>query len=59
MEKVKKKGAKKTGVEALEPEDIIILVPLRGVQKKRIQYQPGSSVKINIDDSKQLREKNQ
>jgi len=41
-----KKGAKKTGVEALEPEDIIILVPLRGVQKKRIQYPQGSSVKI-------------
>jgi len=52
-----KKGAKKTGAEALEPEDIIILVPLRGVQKKRIQYPQGSSVKVKMDDSKQLREK--
>lgn len=52
-----KKGGKKTGAEALEPEDIIALIPLRGVQKKRLQYPQGSSVKLKIDDSKALREK--
>jgi len=53
----KKKGGKKTGAEALEPEDIIVLIPLRGVQKKRLQYPQGSSVKLKMDDSKALREK--
>jgi len=53
----KGKAKKPQGAEALEPEDIIVLLPLRGIQKKRIQYPAGSSIKIKIDDSKALRDK--
>jgi len=53
----KQKG-KKQGVDALKAEDIIVLLPLRCIQKKRIQYPAGSSVQVNIDDSKNLKDKN-
>jgi len=52
----KKGGGKKTA-ENLEGDDIIGIVPLRGVQKKKLQFPAGSSVKSKIDDSKKLRDK--
>jgi cullin 1 len=52
-----KKGAPKKTAENLEPDDIIGIVPLRGVQKKKLQYPAGSNIKAKIDDSKKLRDK--
>jgi len=53
----KTKGKKPQGAEALEPDDVIVLLPLKNVLKKRIQYPAGSSVKLKMDDSKKLRDK--
>jgi len=49
-------GAKKTA-EKLEGEDVIGVVPLKGVQKKKLTFPAGNSIKSKIDDSKNIREK--
>jgi len=55
--KKRKEVKKPQGAESLEPDDIIVLLPLKSVLKKRIQYPAGSSIKAKIDDSKKLKDK--
>jgi len=58
MEKMeKRKVAQKKTAEKLEGDDIIGVVPLKGVLKKKIAFPAGNSIKSKIDDSKNIREK--